>query len=327
MARYPDFWCRLTPVSLALLPFSGLFWLLSSLRRAAYRAGLLRVRRFPVPVLVVGNISVGGTGKTPLVIWLVEHLKSLGLRPGVVARGYGGRASHWPQQVRPDSDPVMVGDEPVLIASRTQRPVCVAPDRPAAVQALLDHTDCNVVVSDDGLQHYALGRDLEIVVIDPQRRFGNGLLLPAGPLREGRGRLKRVDFRLTQGIGSRGEYRFELGHAMLQPVSGEGETRPLSDLRGQQVHAVAGIGEPKRFFDLLRRAGLEVIEHPFADHHPFRSQDLDFNDDLPVLMTEKDAVKCRPYARPDLWALRVEAVPDQVFIDRLDKRLQEITHG
>lgn len=327
MSAYPDFWNRVTPVSLLLLPLSGLFALFSGLRRQAYRLGVFKVQRFSVPVIVVGNISVGGTGKTPLVIWLVEHLKAQGLKPGVVARGYGGKASKWPQQVRPDSDPLMVGDEPVLIASRTQRPVCVAPDRPAAVQALLDHTDCDVVVSDDGLQHYALGRDLEIAVIDPQRRFGNGLLLPAGPLREGRRRLKQVDLQITQGVGSRGEYRFELAHAMLLPVSGVGGGRPLSDLKGQRVHALAGIGEPRRFFDLLRRAGLLVIEHPFPDHHPYRAQDLAFSDELPLLMTEKDAVKCRPYARSNHWALQVEAVPDQAFAERLDKRLKDITHG
>jgi tetraacyldisaccharide 4'-kinase len=278
-----------------------------------------------VPVIVVGNLTVGGTGKTPLVIWLAEHLRGKGWRPGIVARGYGGRARHWPQQVRGDSDPAVVGDEAVLLAQRSGCPVCVAPDRPAAVAALLQHTDCNLVLSDDGLQHYALGRDIEIVVIDGQRRFGNGFLLPAGPLREPLSRLRRADLVVVNGEARDGELAMRMRRPQVVPLRRPQAVDGIDRFDGAQVHAVAGVGNPRRFFDLLRRHGLQPLEHAFPDHHVFTPGDIRFADGLPVLMTEKDAVKCQRFAGEGYWAVRVEAQPDASFVHQLNERLNALT--
>jgi tetraacyldisaccharide 4'-kinase len=309
-----------------LLPLSWLYGLAIALRRGAYRFGILRTRRFAVPLIVVGNITVGGTGKTPLVIWLAQYLRAKGLRPGIVSRGYGGRAKHWPQQVRPDSDPAAVGDEAVLLAGRTRCPMCVGPDRPAAVAALLAHTDANIVISDDGLQHYALGRDIEIVVIDGQRRFGNGWLLPAGPLREPRYRLKAADMTVVNGTARDGEYSMALCHPVLTSLDGQRQGS-LEELRDQPVHAVAGIGHPERFFEMLRAHGLSVTTHGFPDHYAFNAADLLFDDDHPVLMTEKDAVKCRRLPCKNCWVVPVDAQPDAAFVHRLAMSLEEVLDG
>ncbi len=317
-------WYGASPWVVPLLPFSALWCLLVSLRRLAYRVGLLRVSHLPVPVIVVGNIAVGGSGKTPLVVWLVRQLRQAGYHPGVVSRGYGGAARHWPQQVRPDSDPVTVGDEAVLIARRTGCPMAVGPDRPAAARALLEWHECDVIVSDDGLQHYALGREIEIAVVDGVRRYGNGHCLPAGPLREGRRRLRGVDFIVNNGSHDRLEYPMRLRPGEVLPLSGEGVGRSLESFRERRVHAVAGIGNPGRFFEMLRRHGLEVVEHPFPDHHPYRAPDLRFEERLPILMTEKDAVKCRALGVSDAWYLPVEADVEGGFRERLLDRLARL---
>lgn len=323
-------WETRGPLAWVLLPLAFVFAAVAALRRACFRIGLCRVRRFDVPVLVVGNITVGGTGKTPLVIWLARHLQSLGYHPGIVSRGYGGKARNWPQQVRPDSDPVMVGDEAVLLAAGSSCPVCVSPDRPAAVEALLAHHGCDIVISDDGLQHYALGRDLEIVVIDGARRFGNGWRLPAGPLREPVSRLRSVDLVMVQGVPAPGEYGMRLVRPGIRPLLG-GETTALETwinrAQGREVHAVAGIGNPQRFFDQLSAAGLKVIPHPFADHHPYRADDLSFGDERPVLMTDKDAVKCRRFGQDHHYVVSVTASPDEAFIRALNQKLEELPRG
>lgn len=296
------------------------------MRRAAYRVGVFRVQRFSVPVIVIGNITVGGTGKTPLVIWLADHLRQRGLKPGIVSRGYGGRARHWPQQVRPDSDTATVGDEAVVLATRTGCPMCVGPDRPAAVAALLQHTDVDMVICDDGLQHYALARDLEIAVVDGERRFGNGFLLPAGPLREPVKRLKDVDLVIANGQADRGEYSMQLFQPVLQSLDGN-QQMALADLQGQVVHALAGLGNPERFFDLLRRHGLGLDVRSFPDHHAFRAVDLVFDDQRPVLMTEKDAVKCRRLPCSNCWVVQVDVQPDAAFVHQLALSLKEIPDG
>jgi len=319
-------WDNWNVLAVLLLPLAGLFRLIATLRRLCYRYGPCRVQRFPVPVIVVGNITVGGTGKTPLVIWLARHLREQGWKPGIVSRGYRGKASNWPQQVRPDSDPVMVGDEAVLLAAGTGCPVCVGPDRPAAVQQLLAFQGCDIVISDDGLQHYALGRDIEIVVVDGARRLGNGLPLPAGPLREPASRLNNVDLVVVQGSARDGEFDMQLVDSRVQPLRG-GDARPLADWAGREVHAVAGVGHPQRFFDALTAAGLQVTAHAFPDHHGFKPDELAFADDRPLLMTAKDAVKCRRFARDHHYVVTVQARPAQGFIDALDHKLKEFPRG
>jgi tetraacyldisaccharide 4'-kinase len=280
---------------------------------------------------VVGNLTVGGTGKTPLVIWLVERLRAMGLRPGIVLRGYGagetGKAMT--QVVEFDSDPAQVGDEALLLRLRTGVPVRVDRDRVRAARALVA-ADVNVIVADDGLQHLRLARNYEIAVIDAARGFGNGYLLPAGPLREPVTRLATVGAVVINGESGAGAALAE-GHAQalfsmrlcgerLYPLAtplagspGADSSIALASFAGKQVHAMAGIGNPQRFFDQLRGAGLRVSEHPFPDHHRYRSPDLQFDDDLPVLMTEKDAVKCRAFAADNRWYLPVTAafVPEQ----------------
>ncbi len=303
--------------------YAGVAWL----RRLAYLSGLMPVRNLPVPVLVVGNLTVGGTGKTPLVIWLVQFLQAEGWRPGVVSRGYGGRMIGQPQQVRPDSSPQMVGDEPVLIAQKTRCPVAVCRHRVIAAEELIRHTDCNIIVCDDGLQHLALGRDIEIAVVDGDRRFGNGRCLPAGPLRDLPGRLHSVDLVITSGKTARGEFLMEYRTLPLQSLSDAGRTQDISALRGREVHAVAGIGNPLRFFSFLRSHEIHIHKHEFPDHHDYRASDLQFNDDLPVVMTEKDAVKCRSFAASDWWYTPIEAQLPGAFQHRLRNLLREITHG
>lgn len=275
----------------------------------------------PVPVVVVGNLSVGGTGKTPVVIALVQALRTAGYTPGVISRGYGG-SERGPALLPRHADPRRYGDEPALIARRTGVPVAVGRDRPAVGQVLLNrHPEVDVLVSDDGLQHYRLRRDVEVVVVDARRRFGNGLLLPAGPLREPVERLARVDVVLVNGGGGPDELGFVLHADQAVAIDGAG-ARPLSAFAGQSVHAVAGIGNPGRFFDTLRAAGIEPTGHAFPDHHRYRAEELDFGDDRPVLMTEKDAVKCRFFAEPHWYAVPVTTELPAVAIDRVLERLR-----
>lgn len=311
MRRLVDLWHTRTPLVWLLLPLSALYCAVVSGRRWAYRVGIRKIRRLDVPVIVVGNLTVGGTGKTPLVTWLAQFLRQHGYRPGLIARGYGGKASQWPQAVTAESDPALVGDEPVLLARATGCPMRVAPDRVAAARALLAEHDCNVILSDDGLQHYALGRDIEIAVIDGERRFGNGHCLPAGPLREPASRLKDVDLIVANGAAQAGEFAMQV-HAGEAINLVSGERRALESFRGQPVHAVAGIGHPARFFTALQDAGLTVEPHAFPDHHAFRPEDLAF-DDGAVLMTEKDAVKCRRFALPYLWAVATRVELGEAF--------------
>jgi len=324
--RLDHYWNSVNGVSLFLFPLSLVFAVVAGARRRAYRIGLLRRRRFPVPVVVVGNITVGGTGKTPLVVWLCEYLRGKGWRPGIVSRGYGGKARHWPQQVRADSDPASVGDEAVMLAALTGCPMSVGPDRPEAVEALLAHTDVNIVISDDGLQHYALARDLEIAVIDGQRRLGNGFLLPAGPLREPGSRLDQVDLVVVNGQGGDDEFSMKLFQPSLHSLTGDAELG-IAEFSGRTVHALAGIGNPERFFDLLTRHGIQVDPKAFPDHHVFVAEDLEFDDRLPILMTEKDAVKCRRLHCRDCWVVHVDAQPDAGFVHRLNIALKDIVDG
>lgn len=314
MKALNHYWYSKNIISLLLIPLSWVFRVLAWLRRLMYRFGLRDIQSMPVPVIIVGNISVGGTGKTPLTIWLINCLQQAGYHPGIISRGYRGRATHWPQQVRADSDPVMVGDEAVLLAQRCGCPVAVDPKRVVAAQALLKYNDCDVIVADDGLQHYALGRDIEIVVIDGVRSFGNGRCLPAGPLREPVRSLRDKDYIVVNGgCAVDREFLMTLQAENIYQVNAENKIIDMDTLRKSQLHAVAGIGYPRRFFDQLRSMGFDFIEHAFPDHYVFSEDDLNFDDNLPVIMTEKDAVKCRRFAPDQFYYLRVEA--------RLDKRL------
>lgn len=295
-------------------------------RRFLYRSGVLRQHRVPVPVIVVGNITVGGTGKTPLIIWLAQLLKTNGYKPGIISRGYGGASETWPQRVFVDSDVKSVGDEAVLIARHADCPMAVGPERIKAVELLLDHGQCDVVLSDDGLQHYALGRDIEIAVIDGNRQFGNGRCLPAGPLREPRSRLNEVDFVVVNGPKTQDEdYTMHMeGRFAVNLFTGE--VKPLQEFASTVCHAVAGIGNPDRFFASLEEAGLKFTSHRFPDHHVFEPDDLLF-DTGPLLMTEKDAVKCEAFARVTDWYVPVVAAVEPGFADRLLTLLREKHHG
>jgi tetraacyldisaccharide 4'-kinase len=289
-----------------LLPLSFVYGGVVESRRYLYAKRLRKSTRMASPVVVVGNLSVGGTGKTPLVCWLVGRLTDLGFKPGVVTRGYGG-SSRNVRLIDSSDDPNVVGDESVLLARRTGAPVAIGHDRPGASQLLLN-AGCDVVVSDDGLQHYALARDCEIVVVDGDRRFGNGWLLPAGPLRESKSRLAAADAVVVNGgralLDGALSMRLEAKSA-LSLIGGA--VKVLDEFAGRSVHAVAGIGNPERFFNMLRAHGIEVVGHPLPDHARLQAADISFTDDRPVLMTEKDAVKCDGIAGPHHWYVPVTA--------------------
>lgn len=299
-------WYNNNLLTLMLRPLNWLYCAAIVIRRLAYRMGLRKRYRLSVPVIVVGNLTVGGTGKTPVVVHIAQLLKRSGYTPGIISRGYGGKAQTWPQQVRPDADPVMVGDEAILISRRSGCPMAVGPNRGLTGELLQKHSGCDIIISDDGLQHYALERDVEIVVIDGMRRFGNGLCLPAGPLREPVAKKEKVDFVITNGSAIGHEYAMRYQGETLVNLNDSDKTCPLSDLAGQSVHVLAGIGNPHRFFGHLRRKGLQVIEHPFSDHYFFTADELLFDDNKPVLMTEKDAVKCQRFAGENMWYLPIE---------------------
>ncbi|MEH6825176.1 MAG: tetraacyldisaccharide 4'-kinase [Motiliproteus sp.] len=311
-----------------LRPVEWLYMRIARQRRVDHASGDRPVYRAPVPVVVVGNISVGGVGKTPFVLWLLALLRSQGYRPGIISRGYGAKAPCYPFDVGPGSAAAEVGDEPLMLVRRSGCPLVIDPVRGRAAAHLLKLHDCDIIISDDGLQHYALARDLEVAIIDAQRGLGNRRCLPVGPLREPPSRLVEVDYVVVNGEApSAGVDGFEVAasHRMLlQP----GVLRSLdgseADLPPQRVHAVAGIGNPQRFFATLTQLGYEVVPHPFPDHHTFRAQDLGFGDSLPLLMTEKDAVKCRAFASHNRYYLPVDAVLSQAFADDLLGRINRL---
>ena len=323
--RLVEAWYRGSLWLWLLWPLSMLFGLLVIMRRQMYRLGLRPVYRAAVPVVVVGNITVGGSGKTPLLLAMVEGLRAAGFRPGVVSRGYGGQ-TEYPACVGRDSNAAEVGDEPLLIAIRSGVPVVVDPIRPRAVKKLLDEFSCDVVLADDGLQHYPLARDVEICVVDAKRGLGNAQLLPMGPLRESYGRLYTVDYIVVNGGNGNifpGEVDMHLQAEPWQPLRGLRDAR-MPPAPGSQVHALAGIGHPQRFFTMLREQGFEVIEHAFPDHHAYSAADLQFGDGLPVVMTEKDAVKCRQLAGDNCWYVPVTAVLPPTFYATLIEDLRRL---
>lgn len=308
----------LTLLTLLLLPLSWLFRALVSLRRFLYRNKFKKSVSFSVPIIVVGNITVGGTGKTPFVIALANHLRSLGYTPGIVTRGVGGKNQQTPYWVEAGSLVKEIGDEAALLAKRTQCPLVICIDRVEAVRTLLSKSQCNIVICDDGLQHYRLQRHIEIALIDGMRYFGNQHLLPAGPLREPLSRLNEVDFMVLHGVSNEAnQHTMRLSGDEIVSVQDETRKISLSQLANKKVHAVAGIGNPVRFFNMLREQGIEVIEHIFPDHYFYKAEDLKFPDDLLVLMTEKDAVKCKQFVNEKLWYIPVKAVFDKLLIEKI----------
>jgi tetraacyldisaccharide 4'-kinase len=305
-------WYRSPGGASLLAPLGWLYGSITAVRRQAYASGLLRSHAVGKPVIVVGNLSVGGTGKTPVVAWLAERLSAEGVKVGIVSRGHG-RSTRDVRFVHDDADWREVGDEPLLLRRLTGCDTVVAIDRVAGARHLV-RSGADLVICDDGLQHLRLARDCEIVVIDGARGFGNGRLLPAGPLREPASRIRKARLVIVNGVAEHPSLN-ELPDAFQMVLSGNRARRldeldgpvPLEHFRGKRVHAVAGIGHPERFFRHLSVFGMDVVEHAFPDHHPFAAADLEFGDQQPVLMTQKDAVKCRSFAGPRLWYVPVVA--------------------
>ena len=305
-------WSSRGAIAWLLWPVSLAFGAIVFFRRLFYKLRIFKSHKAGIPVVVVGNLTAGGSGKTPLVLWIVQRLKEHGWKPGIVSRGYGGTATE-PREANITSDPAEVGDEPILLARRSGCPVWVAPERVVACRTLREHhPECDVIVTDDGLQHYALARDVEICVVD-RHGFGNGFLQPAGPLREPQSRLSSVDAVIAHENAAIKGFKMQLEGENLVRITDAHDVRSVKSFAGQKVHAVAGIGDPKRFFLHLARFGLKPVPHPFPDHHAFSAGDLDFGDEAPVVMTEKDAVKCRRLARPNHWVFPVNAALDAGF--------------
>lgn len=333
--NHPAKWL-LVPI---LLPLSALFWLISTLRRLSFSIGLSKSYQLNKPIIVVGNIGVGGNGKTPVVLYLVELTRLLGLTPGVISRGYGGKAPHYPYLLDEKSTSLEAGDEPILIQQRCQVPIAVGSDRIASAELLIAQ-GCDIIISDDGLQHYRLARDIELVIVDGKRLFGNGLLLPAGPLREGQWRLPKSDLVIFNGKGSPDSQEKYSPGIQMTLVATElcnlftGERITLIDFikRNGAVNAIAGIGAPQRFFDTLIAHQLKIInQQSFVDHHAFALADFnEFDDNIPLLMTEKDAVKCHDFCKENWWYLPVDAAfsdeDRQLIIDKTQIAIQSAIH-
>ena len=350
MKPIEQYWQDINGVSLVLYPISALLCGLAWLRRKCYHLGLLKTYSCPIPIIVVGNIYVGGNGKTPFVISLVHQLKALGYKPAIISRGYGAlqdeqKYGYWPRQVVTSNNVQIYGDEPYLLHQLTQCPVFIDPQRSRAAQQVVKQTDCDVIISDDGLQHYALSRFIEINIVDVQRLHGNGLCLPAGPLREKSTRLATVDYViynyatstlnpvLPQDIIN----SFAMSYVLLDLENVNSSTMAvktvtpktvtpktvmtLQQLQGKKVHAVAGIGAPQRFFDVLRDHKIEVIEHVFADHYCYNIEDLTFEQNYPIIMTEKDAIKCRHFSLKNAWFLPIKAKIDKSLITKITEQL------
>lgn len=330
LGNTPFWWASRGPLSWPQLPFAALFFVVSALRRLAWRVGLFHSQRLRAPVIVIGNVAAGGSGKTPVVIWLVQALRAQGWTPGVISRGYGGRASG-PTDVRPHSDPGEVGDEPVLISRRSGAPVWIGRDRPTVGRALLAcHPEVDVIISDDGLQHYRLARDVEVVVLD-ERVLGNALPLPAGPMREPLSRVRQAHLAILHGEASERTRRaiggvptasMSLSAGSLYRLQSPEEVTTPAALKGLMLKAVAGIGRPERFFESLRALGLAPRDmRAFPDHHAFSARDLALDGADALLMTEKDAIKCRPIAPEQTWVLPVDAHIDAAALQHILERL------
>ena len=309
-------WKTRNPAALALWPLGMVYCAIVEIRRLAYQTNVLKAAKYDQPVIVVGNLTVGGTGKTPFVIWLAKFLKAKGLKPGVVSRGYGRKDADATILVEGNSNALNAGDEPVLIARRAECPVAVSSKRSEAIDLLLASNDCNIFISDDGLQHLALQADLEICLIDGNEQFGNRFCLPAGPLRERTARLNSVDFIVINGQGD-AEYSVNSQIGSAINLVNRTTTCSITSFREQQVNVVAGIRNPDRFEKLLNDSGIQCTPYWFPDHHLFNESDFNNFDkpDIPLLMTEKDAVKCEKFAHPNWWEIALDIVPNTRFIE------------
>ncbi len=307
-------------VNYILLPVSGIFYILAFIRRLAYKTGLKKIHSFSTPVIVVGNITVGGSGKTPIVIAICKYLEAKGMKVGVVSRGYKGEHKSGSLEVVDTTKPKLSGDEPLLIKLCTDAVVMVNSNRPQAINDLIEKHNVDVVISDDGMQHYSMDRDIEICVVDGKRRFGNGFYLPAGPLREGVSRLKSVDFVINNGSVHPSEIAAELKPIQFVNIK-TGEKKPLDYFHTEYCHAIAGIGHPERFFSTLKGLHIHVDKHKFADHYQYIASDLEFDDNHPIIMTTKDWVKCREFANDKMYYLEVETNISEDFLAKLYDKL------
>jgi len=328
MKSLDHYWYDNNIVAWFLWPLSLLFRVLVWVRFKAYQSGLFQSFKAAKPVVVIGNISVGGTGKTPLIIELSKLLASLGYKVGIISRGYGGTGP-WPHQLNNASKAEQSGDEPVQLYQRTGLPIVVGPDRVDDAALLCEQNEIDIILADDGLQHYRLQRELELVVVDQQRQFGNGFCLPAGPLREPLSRLdvqhgKKQSWCIYN--GGQQKYSFSIKPGMVINLQ-SGEEKSLKSFANMRVHAVAGIGNPQRFFTMLEQHGINVTEHAFPDHYQYQSSDVDFDDDLPVLMTEKDSVKCTPSDNAKLWYVAIDIVLSDDFVNDFTKQIGQLTNG
>lgn len=308
--------------ALLLLPFSILYAIIICLRYFLFRIRLFKTIHFNIPVIIIGNITVGGTGKTPFIIWLGMWLSEHGYRVGIVSRGYKSKAPYYPFLVDADTPVTYSGDEALLIAKRTKFPVAIAPKRVQAAKFLVEQCACNIILSDDGLQHYALGREYEFVILDGTRGLGNHLLFPAGPLREPASRLAKVDaVIINQPSSNSSGLSFNLIPKALIKMNTM-TSYPLAYFENKSCHAVAGIGNPSRFFESLKSLGIKLIEHRFPDHHAYQIEDLQFQDELPIIMTEKDAIKCQEFTEhKELWYLSIELEPNECLGHWLKEKL------
>lgn len=309
-------WYDKKPPPFGLVPLSYIYQAIILIRQWLYRHHVFATTHLPVPVIVVGNLTLGGNGKTPLVAWLAHRLRQEGFNPGLISRGYGGKSKAWPEWVLDESDPHLVGDEAVMLVKQTHCPMVVGPNRVKAAQTLLKKYSCDVIISDDGLQHLALGRDLEIVV-EGSRNFGNGYCLPGGPMREPITRINTVDFFINHTT-------MQLKPGPFRNIKNPNLILTTEDLSTKKIHAVAGIGHPERFFQLLKDLEITFTPHSFPDHHLFTETELQFGKDCLIIMTEKDAIKCRKFADEYYWYLPIQLELEEVFVTQFKNKFMEI---
>ena len=320
-------WYSKNFISFLLLPLSWIYIFFVELRLKLYQFGIFPINKSYAPTIIVGNMVAGGTGKTPLVIWLACYYKEQGFFPGVISKGYKGRYTTNTQFVDSNTDPILVGDEPVLIAKKTKCPVLVGNKRSTAAQEIVEKYKCNLIISDDGLQHYSLARNIEIAVIDGQRRLGNGFCIPAGPLRELKSRLDSVDLVVGKYLAKKSEYKMEYIYNDLVSLNNPKDKMPITDLDSKKIHVVSGISNPQSFYSYLRSQNYELLIHEYPDHHIYNENDLKFDDDFPVVMTEKDAVKCFKYSNERYWYLPISAKLSERFTLDLNELLERNKYG